>query len=100
MTKTIKKIFLGGSLLVILVLSANSIFADNTNPEGNQGCGNTGSTGSGKLCKGKASAPVPSKGKASAPVPTPEPISMFLFGSGLIGVGIAVRKRLRGEEKN
>ncbi len=90
MTKTIKKIFLGGSLLVILVLSANSIFADNTNPGGNQGCGNTGVTGSGKDCKDKA----------SAPVPTPEPISMFLFGSGLIGVGIAVRKRLRGEEKN
>jgi hypothetical protein len=36
---------------------------------------------------------------SDAPIPNPEPISMLLFGSGLMGVGFAARRYLRGGDQ-
>ena len=70
--ETVKKIFLGGSLLIILVLSAVSISqAQSTDADISHGDFH------------------------KDPHATPESITMLLFGTGLLGVAAAARRRLQ-----
>jgi hypothetical protein len=108
--RNFKNFFLYSGLLVVLVLSASSISNgqgngnDGNPPAGTNGCAHQDPTGiidsgGNGSNNGIGGVDGPSCGGAQgAPAATPEPISMFLFGTGLVGVGVAARKRLRGDK--
>ena len=73
--KAVTRFFLSVSLLVVLVLSAASISKAQSTT----------------LSQGD----VEHAGLHEDPHPTPEPITMLLFGTGLLGVGAIARRRLK-----
>ncbi len=73
--KTIAKFLTGISLLVILILAA----------------GSASKAQSTTLNQDETEHPELQEGLH----PNPEPVTMILFGTGLLGVGVAARRRLR-----